>query len=96
MARMSDTQEEHLESIKDEMEDRFDWKYRKGQEEHKTDLRHDHSIGQVLEFSMEEVTDLPVYLITLKQRLEDLVDILFEPDDPAKACEEALKLIGDL
>jgi len=46
-------------------------KYKKGAQEHGTNLREDTSIGQMIDFALEEAVDQMVYLITLKQKWEE-------------------------
>ena len=46
-------------------------KYKVGAAEHKTNLKEDTSIGQMIDFALEEAVDQMVYLITLKQKWQD-------------------------
>lgn len=47
-------------------------KYAKGAIEHQTNLKEDTSVGQLLDFAIEEAVDQMVYLLTLKQKMEDV------------------------
>ena len=46
-------------------------KYAKGAAEHKTNLKEDTSIAQLLDFAIEEAVDQIVYLLTLKQKCDE-------------------------
>lgn len=88
---MNEAQEEHLEYIQDELHDRLDHKFRKGAEEHGTQLHEDHSALGLVEFAMEEATDLPVYILTLQTKIIDAVTILEESS--CDNCKAALELL---
>ena len=61
---------EHAIGIADEAGSRILIKYKKGQEEHGGDLR-ETSLTELLENALDEVTDLFVYLLTLRDKLEN-------------------------
>jgi hypothetical protein len=65
---MTPEQEKHLQSIKDKFCADVDKKYRKGQIEHGGNLWLKEGM---LEMAMEEITDLYVYMQTLKQQLNE-------------------------
>jgi len=64
---MTDEHEEHLAKIKKQIVQLIDSKYRKGQIEHGGNLYHKPGI---VDFAIEEIVDLVVYILTLKQQLE--------------------------
>ena len=66
---MTTKQEEHLQHIKDEFCKRMDKKYRIGQNEHGGDIWLKTGI---IDMAIEEIDDLQVYLITLKDQIKDL------------------------
>jgi hypothetical protein len=92
MFKMNQDQEDHLDYIKDEMEERYDYKYRAGAEEHSGTLSKDKGVVWMLENSLDEATDLAVYLLTIKQQLEELEHILSEKS--CKNCRKALELLN--
>ncbi len=65
---MTEEQEKHLQFIKDEFCEAVDKKYRAGQKEHGGDLWLKKGM---LNFALEEITDLYVYMRTLKQQLDE-------------------------
>jgi len=66
---MTPQQEQHLQFIKDEFCQRYDKKYRAGQQEHGGDLWKKKGI---IDFAIEEALDQVGYLLTLKEQLKDL------------------------
>lgn len=68
--KMTPTQERHLQAIKEEFTKLVDTKYRKGQAEHGGDL-FTKSLMNLLNAAIEEAIDQVVYLLTIKQNLED-------------------------
>lgn len=76
---MTEEHEEHLKEIKVRMVKLLDHKYRKGQKEHGGNLW-SYSPDKLLEFAIEEVTDLTVYLLTLQQILKQILDLTGEMD----------------
>lgn len=65
---MTQEQEEHLQSVKDKFCQDLDKKYRAGQKEHGGNLWDKEGL---LDFAIEEVLDLAVYLYTLKAQVMD-------------------------
>ncbi len=63
-------QEAHLNRIKQQFAEITDPKFRKGAEEHDTDLE-EQPASLLLDFAIEEAIDQVVYLLTLKQVMED-------------------------
>ena len=61
-------QEQHLQRIKDEFTSLVDAKYRAGQKEHGGTLLEKEGL---LDMGIEEVLDLAVYLLTLKEQLNE-------------------------
>lgn len=73
---MKDSQIRHLNRIKREFNDLIDPKFIKGAEEHKT-LLHEMSPEWLLDAVIEEILDLAVYALTLKEVLKkETQDIL--------------------
>ena len=68
--RMSTKQELHLARIKQEFLSLVEPKFRKGAEEHATILN-EQPASLLLDFAIEEAIDQVVYLLTLKQVMED-------------------------
>lgn len=68
---MTDQQEEHLKSVAKAAAELIESKYRKGQEEHGGNL-FDLTSTQLLNEALMEVTDLFVYLLTVKQKISDI------------------------
>lgn len=64
---LSHEQLAHLDSLKKEFCGLLDVKYRKGQREHGGDVW---LKGGMLDHAIDEVVDLAVYLLTLKQQLQ--------------------------
>ena len=73
MSKMTNSQEEHLQRLKDEFVKRVDAKYRAGAREHGGDLQ-EVGILTLLEYAMEEVEDMWVYLFTLYEKAIHLED----------------------
>lgn len=71
MFKMNQEQEDHLEYIQDEFDDLLDDKFRKGAEEHKTQLHKDYTPLQLTDFAIDEAVDQVVYLLTLRKALEE-------------------------
>lgn len=44
-------------------------KYTKGAQEHKTNLKQDSTVGQLVDWAIEEALDQLVYLVTLKSKM---------------------------
>lgn len=65
---MIQSQEDHLQRIKQEFNQLIEPKFRKGAEEHKT-LLHELSPQWLLDASIDEAIDQVTYLLTLKERL---------------------------
>lgn len=65
---MTPNQEEHLARIKAKFLADVDKKYRAGQKEHGGNL---YEKKGMLDMAIEEVTDLAVYLYTLKEQLDE-------------------------
>ena len=65
---MTPAQEQHLKSIKDQFNKLVDKKYRAGQQEHGGNLWLKKGI---IDFSIDEVIDLVVYLLTLKDQIKN-------------------------
>jgi hypothetical protein len=63
---MSPDHEEHLQKIKTEISQLIDSKYRAGQKQHGGSLFHK---AGLLDMAVEEIVDLVVYILTLKQQL---------------------------
>ena len=68
MSKMTDDQENHLNRLANAFSVRVREKYEKGVLEHGGNLW-DNPPEKILEFAMEEVEDLWVYLYTLKEQL---------------------------
>lgn len=68
---MSEEQEEHLQSIKDDFISLVDSKYRKGAVEHDSDLQ-DSSVHTLVAYAIEEAIDQVVYLLTLQAKLKEV------------------------
>ena len=69
---MTPEHEKHLEQIKQTFLELVDTKYRAGQEEHGGNLFNKDGL---LDFAIEEVLDLAVYLFTLKQQKDGLYKV---------------------
>ncbi len=67
--RMTPEREAHLDSIKYWFVKEVDAKYRQGQAEHGDDL---FDKDNLIDSALEEVLDLAVYLLTLKEKIEKL------------------------
>ena len=65
---MTDEQEAHLQRVKDWICEKIDKKYREGQKEHGGDLW---KKAMVLDFLIEEVTDMVVYAESLEEQKKD-------------------------
>lgn len=65
---MTEPQEEHLEDVKFEFTRLVDAKYRAGQKEHSGNLWLKKGL---IDMAIDEAVDQVVYLLTLKQQLED-------------------------
>lgn len=68
---MNQNQLEHLYSVLEESRKLLTLKYIKGAEEHQSTLNKDFSASQVLDMAIEESIDMLVYLLTLKELLND-------------------------
>ena len=68
---MSNEQIAHRKYIVEEAATLIHAKYTKGALEHQTNLKEDTTIGQLIDFAIEEATDQMVYLLTLKQKIEE-------------------------
>jgi hypothetical protein len=88
---MTDEQEEFMEEVASEMEDRIFTKFPEGVKKYGTTLHKDHSINFLHEMAMEELTDLPTYLIAMKKMFEELARILSDSD--CDNCKKALKVL---
>lgn len=67
---MTEEQEHHRLRIVDMAAQLIFDKYEVGATEHKTDLKNDHTIEQLLDFAIEEAVDQIVYLLTIKEKLD--------------------------
>jgi len=65
---MTESQNKHLQLIKDEFVASVDWKYRNGAAEHGGDLQ-DMEMPQLMDNCMSEVIDLYTYLNTLEKKV---------------------------
>jgi hypothetical protein len=69
---MTESQESHLQSILDKARCAVDFKYRKGQEEHKGNVWD----RDVLQDAMDEVTDLTVYVYTADYKRRQAISLI--------------------
>lgn len=71
--KMTSKQEAHLKRIKDEFSALSDAKFRAGAEEHQHEQKDLETVPAIklIDFAIEEAIDQVVYLVTLKERLND-------------------------
>lgn len=70
---MTPQQEQHLQAVVKAAAELIETKYRIGQEKHGGNL-FELSSSQLLDEALMEVTDLFVYLLTVKQKISDIKD----------------------
>jgi len=75
---LTQEQERHLASVKEDFAKLVDGKYRQGQREHGGNLWLKHGL---IDQAIEEAIDQVVYLLALKQQIKDAGVVLGERDD---------------
>jgi hypothetical protein len=83
-------QQNHLEEILSDQQDRTITKYVKGQQEHGGDLWDKPGMLENLE---DEITDLIAYKYTLRIQLKQVLDLL-EDNNPDEARERLTMILG--
>jgi hypothetical protein len=73
---MSPEQEQFMRSVIAEIGERVLIKFPKGAKQYKTTLHQDHTVSFLHEMAMDELTDLPTYMIALKYRLDTAIKLL--------------------
>ncbi len=68
---MTDTQVKHLNKIAEEAHTLLVQKYVRGAEEHKSSLSEDYTALELLDEAINEAVDQMVYLLTLKEKLNE-------------------------
>lgn len=81
--KMTESQERHLEMIKESFETNVDRKYRKGAEEHACDIR-ERTAMELLDESLAECIDQFTYLVSLRDKLTGEEDAQFAIGKPVK------------
>ena len=71
MTEMNKTQTAHLQGILRQAERLISDKYIKGAAEHQSTLSEDYTAEQLLDMAIEEATDQMVYLLTLKEKMNE-------------------------
>ena len=68
---MTPKHSEHLAYILDRTQALLSAKYEKGAKEYGNHLRDDYTTSQLLDNAIEEAIDMVVYLLTMKQKIEE-------------------------
>lgn len=68
--------EELMDEVVDEMTERIETKFPKGYKKYGTILHKDHTVAFLDEMAMDELTDLPTYMIAMKLRRQEAVELL--------------------